>query len=541
VTTSQNFLSLDKISKRFGGVTALSQASLFCEAGEVHGLVGQNGAGKSTLVKILSGVIQRDDGEIRLDNQPLHFQGPKDAIQAGIGIVFQELSLIPDLKVSQNIFFGLEPTDRLGGVSQRALYRSTLNLFEKLGIDPVDPNAEVRDLSLAKRQMVEIAKVLARDPKVVIFDEATSALGRREAGWLLAFTRSLAAAGKTVIYISHNLKEIQNVSDRITIFRNGRDVGVYQVGEVSTDEVVNLILGRKAGGLFPPRQAEPGADIVMEGRELHSGRGLKGVSFQLRAGEILGVGGLTGQGQDELFRGLYGIEPLHGEVFIAGKAAHIRSPRMALGHGVQLALVPEDRANQGLVLPMSVAENLSMAILTRLQRWGLIQKKQEASVVSEMIRRLSILVDDDSAPVMRLSGGNQQKVVLGKLLATEPKILLMYDSTRGVDVGTKAEIFGLIRRLTGRGSAVLYYSTDVDELINLSDRVIVMRQGRVEAELEGPTLVEENIIRASMGESIKDGDPQKGVPNQAAPQKGAPKDGEAPQTAAIDSQESNLC
>lgn len=528
MTTSQNFLALDKISKHFGGVTALSQASLFCEAGEVHGLVGQNGAGKSTLVKILSGVIQRDDGEIRLDDQPLHFRRPGDAIKAGIGIVFQELSLIPDLKVSQNIFFGQEPIDRLGGISLKALSRSTLALFEQLGIDPVDPNAEVRDLSLAKRQMVELAKVLARDPKVVVFDEAASALGRREVSWLLAYVRTLASSGKTIIYISHNLKEIQEVSDRITIFRNGRDVGVYRVGEVSTDEVVNLILGRKAGGLYPPRQAEASLNVVIEGRELRSGTRLKGVNFQLRAGEILGVGGLTGQGQDELFRGLFGAEVLHGEILIDGKVVHIRSPRTALGYGVQLALVPEDRANQGLVLPMSVAENLSMAIIPRLQRWGLIRKNQETKVVSEMINRLSILVDDSSAPVMRLSGGNQQKVVLGKLLATEPKILLMYDCTRGVDVGTKAEIFGLIRQLTARGSAVLYYSTDVDELINLSDRVIVMRQGRVEAELEGDTLVEENIIRSSMGEVIKNESDVNHLPESPDPE-----------SAESDSQETN--
>jgi ribose transport system ATP-binding protein len=497
-------LQLNNISKRFGGVVALDRAMLRCAAGEVHGLVGQNGAGKSTLVKILSGVVQRDDGEILLDGKALTFRHPGDAIDSGIGMVFQELSLIPDLRISANIFFGHEPTGPLGGISQRELRQSTLTLFGKLGIDPMDPDAEVRDLPLAQRQMVEIAKVLARDPKVVIFDEATSALGREESEWLLEYVRDLAAQGRIVIYISHDLKEIQRVSDRVTVFRNGCDVGVCQVGEVSTDELVSLILGRKATGLYPPREIAVGNEVVMEVRNLGGDLRLRELNFKLRRGEILGVGGLTGQGQAELFRGLFGIQRVQGDILLAGKPVQISSPQAALKEGIQLALVPEDRATQGLVLPMSVAENLSMAVLPQLQRWGLVRQRRELAVVEEAIGRLSIVVGDTAAPVLRLSGGNQQKVVLGKLLATEPKILMMYDSTRGVDVGTKAEIFRLLRQLTAKGSSVLYYSTDVDELIHLSDRVLVMRLGRIEAELRGQALTEENVIRASMGEAIID-------------------------------------
>ena len=502
--TSTVDLELNDISKHFGGVVALDHATLQCSAGEVHGVVGQNGAGKSTLVKVLSGVVQRDAGDIRLGGQTLDFHGPGDAIASGIGMVFQELSLIPDLKVSANIFFCREPVGWLGGIRQGGLRRATLALFDQLGIEPVDPDAEIRDLSLAERQLVEIAKVVARDPKVVIFDEATSALGRREVGWFLGYARELAAQGRIVIYISHDLREIRHVSDRITVFRNGRDVGVCKASEVDTDDLVGLILGRKASGLYPPRLTEVGEEVVLEARGLRGGIRLRDVGFRLHRGEILGIGGLTGQGQGELFRGLFGVEPLHGDTFIGGQHTHITSPRVALSHGIQLALVPEDRAAQGLVLPMSVAENLSMAVLPRLQRLGIVARQREMSVVAEAIDRLSIVVGDISDPVMRLSGGNQQKVVLGKLLATQPRILMLFDSTRGVDVGTKAEIFGLLRQLTAKGSSVIYYSTDVDELINLSDRVLVMRLGRVEAELSGSTLTEENIIRASMGEVVKE-------------------------------------
>ncbi len=496
-------LELNQITKHFGGVVALDNATFHCAAGEVHGLVGQNGAGKSTLVKILSGVVQRDKGEILLQGRPLKFHRPGDAIASGIGMVFQELSLIPDLTVASNIFFNREPTDFLGGIPRRVLHKATSDLFHQMGIEPIAPDAEVRDLSLAERQMVEIAKVLARDPKVIIFDEATSALGRKEADWLLAYVRELADQGRIVVYISHDLKEIQHVSDHITVFRNGRDVGVRRADEVSTDELVSLILGRKATGLYPPREAGISDGAVMEVRNLRGGVRLSGVSFKLRRGEILGIGGLTGQGQDELFRGLFGVQRIQGQILIDGQPAHITSPKSALRHGIQLALVPEDRATQGLVLPMSVAHNLSMAVLPRLQRWGLVARRQELGMVEEAINRLSIVVGQVAAPVMQLSGGNQQKVVLGKLLATEPKILMMFDSTRGVDVGTKAEIFGLLRQLTGKGASVLFYSTDVDELINMSDRVLVMRLGRIEAELCGETLTEENVIRASMGEAIR--------------------------------------
>jgi ribose transport system ATP-binding protein len=497
-------LALTDIRKRFGGVVALDGAALECNQGEVHGLVGQNGAGKSTLVKILAGVVRRDAGDVRLFGRPIQVDTPAAAIQAGIGMVFQELSLIPDLTVAANVFYGFEKLDALRGISPAALRRETLALFDRMGVQRIDPMAEVRDLPLAQRQMIEIAKVLARDPKVVIFDEATSALGRQDAGWLLDYARTLAAEGRIIIYISHNLREIRQASDRVTVFRNGKDVGVCDTATTSADQLVDLILGRQAGRLYPPREVPIGDEVVMQVRDLRGGARLHGISFQLRRGELLGIGGLTGQGQDDLFRGLFGMLRVSGDVTVGGRTVRVTNPQTALSHGIQLALVPEDRATQGLVQPMSVAENLSMAVLPRLLKFGLISGTRERSLVGDMVRRLSIKVGDTGEPVMRLSGGNQQKVVLGKLLAARPRILLLNDCTRGVDVGTKAEIFQLLRDLTANGSSIVFYSTDADELINMADRVLVMRQGRVEAELMGATQTEENMVRASMGEPIRE-------------------------------------
>lgn len=495
-------LELTGISKRYGGVVALDQANLECVRGEVHGLVGENGAGKSTLVKILAATVRRDSGEIKLNGTSLQLTNPQSAIDAGIGMVFQELSLLPDLTVAQNIFYGHEPGGRIGLVSARALRDRSYDLFDRMGIDVADPNQMVRELSLAHRQMVEIAKVLSRDPQVIIFDEATSALGRAQADWLLSYVRRLAEGGRIVIYISHKLSEIRHLSDRITVFRNGRDVGVRERGAATTEELVGLMLGRRIGRLYPARDQEPSAQVILEARNLRVLPRLRQVSFALRRGEILGIGGLTGQGQDELFRALYGIERGQGEILLQGKPVVIRSPRDALDRNFGLALVPEDRATQGLLLPKSVSNNISLSVLGSLSRYGFIRRGLEKSLVAGQVERLGIKSAGVSAPAQQLSGGNQQKVVLAKLLATAPRVLMLFDSTRGVDVGTKAEIFQLLRELTKNESSVLFYSTDSEELINMCDRILVMRQGQIQAELTPGTMTEENLVRASLGEAL---------------------------------------
>lgn len=497
-------LELTGISKRYGGVVALDQANLECVRGEVHGLVGENGAGKSTLVKILAATVARDAGTIQLNGTTLQLTRSQSAIDAGIGMVFQELSLMPDLTVAQNIFFGHEPTNRVGLVAPRTLRDKCYALFDEMGIEVANPNQMVRELSLARRQMVEIAKVLARNPQVIIFDEATSALGRAQAEWLLSYARRLAAHGKIVIYISHKLAEIRQLSDRITVFRNGRDVGVRDRDQATSEELVGLILGRRIGRLYPPREVEPSEQIILQVKNLQVLPRLHQVSFSLRRGEILGIGGLTGQGQDELFRAMYGIERGQGEILLEGKPVFIRSPRDALERNFGLALVPEDRATQGLLLPKSVSNNISLSVLHSLERFGFIQRAREESLVAKQVERLGIKAASVNAPAQQLSGGNQQKVVLAKLLSTAPRVLMLFDSTRGVDVGTKAEIFQLLRELTRSGSSVLLYSTDSEELINMCDRILVMRQGQIQAELTTATMTEGNLVRASLGEAIAD-------------------------------------
>ena len=495
-------LELHHATKRFGAVVALQEASLNCNAGEVHGLVGENGAGKSTMVKILSGAVHADSGEIRFRGKSLVASTPASAIRAGVGMVYQELSDIPDLTVAQNIWYGYEALDFLRGISSRRLRQQTWQLFGDMGIEVADPDASMRHLPLAQRQMVEIAKVVARDSEVIILDEPSSALGRSEVDWLLGFVRKLAGQGKIVIYISHNLNEVMDISDRVTVFRNGRHVESCITEDTCTDDLVALMLGRKLSRLYPPRGTEISGDVVLSVRNLAAEPGLKDVSFDLRRGEMLGVGGHTDQGQYDLFRSLFGLLSARGEIQVDGRPVHIRSPQDALGYRIGIALVPEDRKTQGLFLTKSVTQNASAAIIRQLTRWGLIDRKRERSQVDAIIKQFSILVANPDDPAMRLSGGNQQKVVLGKLLATNPKILLLYDSLRGVDIGTKAEVFELLRQLTASGTSVLLYSTTTDELLHMCDRVLVMRQGKVEAELRGEQLTEGNLTRASVGVAL---------------------------------------
>jgi ribose transport system ATP-binding protein len=514
-------LQLKQINKAYGSVVALKDANFECQSGEVHGLVGENGAGKSTLVKILNGAVQRDSGEVMLDGKRLSFRNPGEAIRAGVSMVYQELSLLPDLTVAQNIFFEREPLDRIGGTSARALRRLCYELFDTMGIDVADPDRTVNELPLNQRQMVEIAKVVARKPRVIILDEATSALGHHQADWLLSFVRRLAQDGAIIIYISHKLSEVRQVSDRITVFRNGRDVGTRNRGEFSTGELVDLILGRKIATLYAQRTGSISEEPMLEVSHLRVGARLKDVSLTLRKGEILGIAGLEGQGQEELFRGLFGVQRAQGQIRLQGRTITIRSARDALKHDIGLALVPEDRATQGLLLPKTVADNISLSILSGLTRFGLVNQSAERAIVDDAIRRFSIKVAHPSNAVSQLSGGNQQKVLLAKLLSTKPKVLMMYDSTRGVDVGTKAEIFALLRELTASGSCVLMYSTELEELIHMCDRILVIRQGRVEAELSGDLIGEENIVRASMGESIAAGQQAEAAENHALEGKGA--------------------
>jgi ribose transport system ATP-binding protein len=486
------------LSKTFGGIVALDHVDFAASSGEVHALLGENGAGKSTLIKVLTGALRADAGEILLDGTPLALHNPRQARAAGIGAVFQELSLIPDLSVAQNIWFRREDRTPWHTISTPALRRRTHELFEELELPPVDPNRVVRSLSVAERQLIEIAKTISQRPRILILDEATSALSPREVAWLLGLCRRLAASGSTVIYISHRLGEVREVATACTVFRNGKHVGTHSMHALDDDQIVGLMLGRVRDRLYPERQRTATERTLLTVRHLRYGARLSDVSFDLHEGEILGIGGLQGQGQAELMLSLYGIHHAQGTIEINGRRVRINNPRDALAAGIGLALVPEDRKNQGLLLPKPIRENIVLPILSQIAHLGFLDRSVERKLTRSAMQQLNVVAHGMEQPVGNLSGGNQQKVVIAKLLQTRAHILLLYDLTRGVDVGTKADIFQLMRDLVARGFAILFYSTDMQELIHVADRIVVLSDGTITATLVGDAMTEEQILRASI-------------------------------------------
>jgi ribose transport system ATP-binding protein len=496
-----DLLEVSGLIKRYGGIVALGGADFSARAGEVHALLGENGAGKSTLIQVLAGAARHDGGTIHVDGALYTPANPDAARAAGIAAVFQELSLIPDLTVEQNIWFRQETLSPIATVRRTEMRRKTLVLFEKYGFPAIPPDREVRRLTLAERQIVEVAKGLAADPKILILDEATSTLPAREAEWLLGLTRTLAAEGRLVIFISHRMAEVRHIADRLTIFRNGVRVAAHDARAVEDDVIVAEMLGRKLDRLYPERHATATDRIALKVSGLSVGKRVRNASFALREGEVLGVGGLQGHGQRELFQGLFGAMRARGAVEVWGRPSAITSPRQALTGRDGLALVPEDRRGQGILLSKSVRENLTISVIRRFADFGLLSRDKEAALVKEMVDFLRIKAASPEQAAGTLSGGNQQKVIFGKMLLTEARILLLYDPTRGVDVGTKGEIFQLMRDLVAKGYAILFYSSDLPELVHVADRVLVMRNGEVVATLEGAANSEEGILRAAVFEA----------------------------------------
>ena len=493
-------LVMKSISKSFSGVHALTDADFEANYREVHALLGENGAGKSTLIKILSGSLHADHGEIFLDGQKLKIANPHDAVQKGIGTVYQELSLVPDLTVADNMFLNSGELTVIRTMKKREYVKKTEEILHQYGIEGVQPDDVVKNLALPFRQMIEIAKVLAKEPRVVIFDEATSALSEDKVTWLLGVARKIADSGKIVIFISHRMSEIRTGCDRITVFREGRNVGVRHNAQTDADELVSLMLGRKMSTYFPQIEIQKQGDPALELRNVSLGALLSDVSFTLHKREVIGVGGLAGQGQSALFQALCGaLQPTGGSILVDGKPVHLKSPYQSQNAG--LALIPEDRGSQGLIMPLSVGENIRLPVLGKMKKYGaLIDLKRTRKLIKDSMERFAVKAPNEDTIVMELSGGNQQKVVFAKSLSLLPEILLMFDCTRGVDVGTKVEIFNLVRDLAAKGHAILYYSTDVEELTNICDRVFVMYDGKISAVLQGETITKENIIRASVGE-----------------------------------------
>jgi len=490
---------MEGISKRYGGVRALQQADLDVRAGRVHAILGENGAGKSTLIKIMSGVVAPDEGRMLLDGREVSFPDPAAANAAGIVCIFQELSLIPDLSVADNIVAS-NPPGRFGLIDRKAQRRLAEAALARAGGEDIHPMALVRDLPLSRRQMIEIARALTRTPRVLILDEATSALAAADVTRVFDVLKRLKAEGIALLYISHRMHEIAELADDCTVFRNGRRIATYEAGTKSDNEVVEMMIGREYSHVFPPKPAAPVAGaFVLEARNLGWTARLNDISFGVRAGEVVGLGGLDGQGQRELLLALFGVlRGISGQVLIDGKPVSIGSPRAAKADAIGMALIPEDRKTEGLMLQMSVRDNLSFATLSELAHGGIIDRDAERDAVDEMIELLGIKTDGVSVPAGSLSGGNQQKLVIAKWLMRKPRIILLNDPTRGIDVGTKQEFYQLLRKLADAGAAIVLYSTDYDELIGCCDTVLVLYDGTVKRTLRGADITERALISLAL-------------------------------------------
>lgn len=490
------------VSKRFGNTTALNEATLVCQPGSIHALVGENGAGKSTLIKIVSGVVTPDSGTIKIEGHESNIQSPADAARQGIVPVFQELSLLPDLTVAENIFISNPPHNRLGLVSRKKLKEQTEALCADLGIEHLDPGALLSELPLAQRQLVEIVKALSHNPKLLILDEGTSALSVQDVEVVFQMIRRMRDRGRSVIFISHRMSEVEEIADTLTIFRDGEDVGSFPMGAVNYEEMVRLMIGRNLDQVFPPKpeRAEP-HQPMLEVEGLSWEPTLHDVNLTVGKGEIVGLGGLDGQGQGELLFALFGVlRGVQGHIRIDGREVKIQSPSDASSEKIGMALIPEDRKTEGLILPMSIGDNGVLAVINRLlDQFGLVDLKKERSTVQEMVEKMQVKLESADAPVRSLSGGNQQKVVIGKWLLTEAQIYLLHDPTRGIDVGTKQEIYQLMRQLADNGASILFFSTELSELVGMCDRVLVLYEGRIFRELRGEAINEESIVSAALG------------------------------------------
>jgi ribose transport system ATP-binding protein len=490
-------LEVRDITKSFPGVKALKGVSLRVMPGEVLSVVGENGAGKSTLMKILAGVQFQDGGQILVDGQEKRFGSVSDAMSNGIAIIHQELNLADNLEIGANIFLGREPRT-LGLINNNRINQDAEKLLDRIGLK-VSPRMLVKELTVGQQQMVEIAKALSINARVLIMDEPTSSLSAGESAKLFQVIRDLRSAGVSIVYISHRLAEVQDLSDRVTVLRDGENAGELVRGEVTHDSLVRLMVGRDISRFFVRNPHKKG-DVAIEVKDVVTATWPKHrLNLNVRAGEIVGVAGLVGAGRTEMLRTLFGVDaPVSGAIEVGGKPVDLKSPQQAIAAGV--ALVPEDRKQQGVVLDMIIRQNIGLASLHQHSRPGgflnfAVEKQQSA----EMIQRLRVKAPHDQYRVGNLSGGNQQKVVLGKWLALKPRVLLLDEPTRGIDVGAKQEIYQLMDELAGQGIAVLFVSSEMEEIMGMSDRVIVMHEGRITGELTREQLSEESVMHLATG------------------------------------------
>jgi galactofuranose transport system ATP-binding protein len=491
-------LVMEGIEKAFPGVVALDGASLHVARAEVHAIIGQNGAGKSTLIKILNGAYRRDAGTIMLEGQPVDFHNPQEAQLAGVSTIYQEINLVPYRSVAENIFMGREPR-RWGLLDRGRMHRDATAVLDRLGVT-IDVRQPLSTLNIALQQMVAVARAISTDARIVIMDEPTSSLDEREVEILFDVIRGLKARGIAVIYISHRLDELYAVCDRVTIMRDGKTIDQRPIAGASKVELVARMLGKEIGEVrrygatgFHHRGARPAGEVLVEAHDLQGER-LDGASVSVRSGEIVGLAGLLGSGRTEVARAVFGADPARGDLRVRGKPARWKSPRDAIRAGI--GLCSEDRKAEGIIPYMSVRENLTLAALPALSRSGIVDRAQQRKVVDRFIDRLGIKTAGPEQPVRELSGGNQQKVLLARWLCLNPSLLLLDEPTRGIDVGAKAEIQGLIDELADNGLGVLMISSELEEITEGPDRVVVLREGRTVAEFDHAEVSQDSVMHA---------------------------------------------
>jgi rhamnose transport system ATP-binding protein len=489
----QPILEMSQISKNFAGVHALREVQFNLLPGEVHALLGENGAGKSTLIKIMTGVYQPDSGQIKLNGQPITFANPLESRQHGIAAIYQEPSLFPDLDIAENIFVGRQPM-RGGRLAWGAMYQEATALLNTLGVH-LDPKIKARNLSVAQQQMVEIARALSVHAKILIMDEPTSSLTLAEVEDLFRIVRQLREAGTAIVFISHRLEELFAVTDRVTVLRDGAYVDTRPLSGVTTEQLIQLMVGRTLADLFPKLEVTPGP-VVLQVEGLSRPGAFENISFELRQGEILGMAGLVGAGRTDVARAIFGVEPaFSGVIKIKGQPVNITSAGQAMGLG--LAYVPEDRQHHGLILPMTISNNITLPILSEFANMGWLNGQGEKQTARQSAMQMEVKAAGIWQKARELSGGNQQKVVLAKWLATKPRILILDEPTRGIDVGTKAAVHGLMSQLASQGMAILMISSELPEVLGMSDRILVMREGRLTGHFSRAEATQEKIMLAA--------------------------------------------